>query len=193
MTITATIGLNGAVSNSVNAVALNNNPSSAQDDRIIIGSRNGLQILNPNTNTVSTVDNFGGDFINIYVYKLVYSSVEDAYYLTTLYGNYYFKIDILSATTFSWSAVVCNSSHDLVIDESLDTLMIVEAPLPASGVLFVKNFKLSDLTIKKSEYAQLFGGGSSFSGALAIDKTRKKVYAVGRNGTSNGMATLKYS
>jgi hypothetical protein len=177
----------------VSGMVLNNNPSSAQFDKIILTASGGVAILDPNTNSISTTLVNPSSSIST-GRKILYSQVDDKYYIASQLNHRVVCLNIDSATTFSVDKIKYNAFQimDLEIDESNDLLIINQV-----GAITI-NLNTMCHFIKKSTFESMtnintpsLGGGNSQAGYLKLDTVNRRVFIAGR-GSSRSIVTVKY-
>lgn len=187
-TVTATITT--GVPSFPSSMAYNSNPASLQFDKIVITAQNGVFILDPNTNSVSTTVanpssafNSGG--------RILYSATDDKYYATSLSNNRVVVLSIATATTFTALFLGNNLFlNDLKIDETNDLLFTFPLEGGTGQNVLVKVFKKSTMTPIISFRTSCFGGAGSQAGNAAIDILNKRIFVTGRNSVANSTVSV---
>lgn len=192
LAVTATITTN--VPAFASGMALNNNPSSAQFDRIVVSSNVGVAILNPNTNSISTTAVNPSSSISL-GREIAYSPTDDKYYVASQVNSRIVCLNIVSATTFSVNKIRYNAFQivSLQIDETNDLILLNQAASDAFNTDVLCNI------IQKSTFDSLtnintpsFGGGNSLSGYIKLDTVNKRAFIAGSASASRSITTVRY-
>jgi len=175
-------------------MAFNNNPSSAQNGVVILGSGGGaVTLIDSTTNTVTVATTNPSSALNA-VFEIMYSTVDDKYYVSSPGNNRVVSLNITGATTLTLDKIKYNTTQciSLQIDDANDLLIINQV---ASGG------NLSNMChfIRKSTFDSLYniltpavGGGNTRAGYVRADLTNKKVFLAGRSSGSTAVVTVKY-
>lgn len=190
--VTATITTN--VPAFASGMALNNNPASAQFDRIVVSSNVGVAILNPNTNSISTTAVNPSSSISL-GREIAYSPTDDKYYVASQVNSRIVCLNIASATTFSVNKIRYNAFQivSLQIDETNDLILLNQAASDAFNTDVLCNI------IQKSTFDSLtnintpsFGGANSLSGYIKLDTVNKRAFLAGSASASRSITTVRY-
>lgn len=170
------------------SMALNTKVGSLQFDKIVVSSNNGIAILDPSTNAITTsVANpssaiSGGRAIS-------FSPTLDKYYVASTTNSRVVELAIATATTFTATILHNQSSaSDLLIDDTNDLLFVFNNP----GLQFsARMHKLStlepimSLPINASSVTAIAGYG-------CIDLPNKRIFAGGRTSQPAQVFILRY-
>lgn len=193
LSVTATITTN--VPSFASGMALNNNVSSAQYDRIVVTGNTGVAILNPSTNSISTSVANPSSSISL-GREIVYTSSDDKYYLASQVNNRIICLNIASATTFTLNKIKYNAyqSVSLQVDDAND-LIIFNQIATSSGT----NLDTMCNFIQKSTFDSYtnisvpsFGGAGSLAGYIKLDTTNKRAFIAGTASASRSITTVRY-
>ena len=175
-------------------MVLNTNVLSSQFDKIIITAQNGVLILNPTTSLVTTTVTNPGSAVNV-GRDIIYSTIDDKYYLASQNNNSLICLNIDSATTFSVNRIKynCYQIISFANDEDNDLLIVNQTGSLATNLNTMCNF------IKRSTFDSLtnintpaVGGANTQSGYLKLDVLNKRVFVAGRSTGSRNVVTVKY-
>ncbi len=186
-TVTATITTN--VPPFPAAMAYNSNPASLQFDKIVITAQNGIFILDPNTNSVSTtVANPSSAFSS--GSRILYSATDDKYYAASQVNNRIVVLSIATATTFT-ATFLGNSLfiNEIRIDETNDLLFAFPVEGGAGQNVLVKIYKKSTMAPIIAFRTSCYGGTSQ-AGNAAIDLLNKRIFLTGRNTAANSAVSV---
>ena len=175
-------------------MAFNNNPSSAQNGVVILGSGGGaVTLIDSASNTVTVVNTNPGSALSN-VYEIMYSTTDDKYYVSNQLNNRIVSLNITGATTLTLDKIKYNTTQciSLQIDDANDLLIVNHV---ASGG------NLSNMChfIRKSTFESLYniltpavGGANGRAGYIKADLANKKVFLAGRSSGSTAVITVKY-
>ena len=177
-------------------MAFNNNPLSAQNGIVLLGSAGGaVTLVNSATNTVvvgTTNTNPGSALSN--VYEIMYSAVDDKYYVSSQANSRVVSLNITGPTTLTLDKIKYNAvaNISLQIDDANDLLIINQiASIPTPNVMC--HF------IRKSTFESLYnimtppqGGANTRAGYIKADLVNKRVFLAGRSASSTAVVTVKY-
>jgi hypothetical protein len=175
-------------------MAFNNNPSSAQNGVVILGSSGGaVTLIDSATNTVTVATTNPGSALSN-VYEIMYSAVDDKYYVSSQANSRVVSLNITGATTLTLDKIKHNAiaNISLQIDDANDLLIINQiASIPTPNVMC--HF------IRKSTFESLYnimtpaqGGANTRAGFVRADLVNKRVFLAGRSASSTAVLTVKY-
>jgi hypothetical protein len=175
-------------------MAFNNNPSSAQNGVVILGSSGGaVTLIDSATNTVTVATTNPGSALSN-VFEIMYSAVDDKYYVSSQANSRVVSLNITGATTLTLDKIKYNAiaNISLQIDDANDLLIINQiASTPTPNVMC--HF------IRKSTFESLYnimtpaqGGANTRAGFVRADLVNKRVFLAGRSASSTAVVTVKY-
>jgi len=175
-------------------MAFNNNPSSAQNGVVILGSSGGaVTLIDSATNTVTVATTNPGSALSN-VFEIMYSAVDDKYYVSSQANSRVVSLNITGATTLTLDKIKYNAiaNISLQIDDANDLLIINQiASTPTPNVMC--HF------IRKSTFESLYnimtpaqGGANTRAGFVRADLVNKRVFLAGRSASSTAVLTVKY-
>ena len=173
-------------------MALNTNVSSLQFDKIVIGAQSGICIFDPTTNTISTAVANPSSAINLSRF-LVYSDVDDKYYVSSFSNSRLVVLSIATATTFTATFLSNQQSlFTIAIDQVNDYLFMF--PLWSSGGtnIAAKMFKKTTLEPIVTITPLSQGGAGGIPAIAVIDITNSRLFLVARNASLASVSILKY-
>jgi hypothetical protein len=175
-------------------MAFNNNPLSAQNGLVILGSSGGaVTLIDSATNTVTVATTNPSSALSN-VYEIMYSAVDDKYYVSSQANSRVVSLNITGATTLTLDKIKYNAiaNISLQIDDANDLLIINQiASTPTPNVMC--HF------IRKSTFESLYnimtpaqGGANTRAGFVRADLVNKRVFLAGRSASSTAVLTVKY-
>lgn len=176
-------------------MAWNQNPSSAQNGFVVITGFNSVAILNPATNTISTVAVNPGSSLSA-PRGIVYVPSIDKYYVASMGNNTIVCLDVASATTFTVNSTIRNTHQvaDIAIDESIGYLFAVSNISNTglnTGVLGVKAIPYLAVKPNLTFQTQLTAGGTR-AGYITMDTVNRRLFAVGVGASPGFCNEIKY-
>jgi hypothetical protein len=192
-TLAIDASINTNVPTFVTGMVLNTNAASAQFNKIIVTGSGGIAIFNPTTNAIDTAVANPSSAIST-GREIVYSPIEDKYYVASQGNNTVVCLNVDSASTFSVNKIKYNAFNvtSLQISDSEDLLIINQVPAAGTNLNTMCHF------MRRSTFESLInvltpsiGGGNSLAGPVRLDATNKRVFVAGR-GTSRTIVTVKY-
>jgi hypothetical protein len=191
-TVTTTITL--SVPTVPFGMALNTNPSSLQFNKIVVSAGGGIFIVDPTTNTVSTTLANPSSAISNGRF-IIYSPVDDIYYVPSFSNSRLVILSIATATTFTATSLRNQQNiSSVLIDEANDYLFMFPLASTGSGPinLAAKMFKRTTLEpIVTIAPTNLTGAGGS-AGFVSMDLPNNRIFLVGRNASFGSVSILRY-
>ncbi len=183
-----------SITNFASGMALNSNPSSAQNGIVILGTTGAgsVNLINSTTNLVIATVTPGGISSS---FEVAYSAADDKYYIASQGNGRIISLNITGLTTLTLDKIKYNAflTISLQIDDTNDLLIINQVANSASNLANMCHF------IKKSTFESLYniitpaaGGGGSRAGSVKLDLPNKRVFLTGRSTGSLPVVTLKY-
>jgi len=178
-TVTATIA---AGSTFPRSMVLNNNPSSAQNDRIAVVCPNGnaMLLINPATNAITIAAvNVGSQMST--PNSIVYDATSDRYIIGNVGNNRLLYITPTTATTFTYDTYTdAYRPYELAYNSSTRYVYITQ-PTPAVSVFNPTSLSIVDASTKKmikTLVTSSFDSTNIGLAVLTIDTTNGYVYLV---------------
>jgi hypothetical protein len=180
-------------------VAVNNNVSSAQNGYIMMGSTNGIMLINGSTNAVAlAATTLSGAVGN--VYDIQYDATNDNWIIATLVGTSFRLVYLtpLTTTTFTVTKVIYAVSTlgaTLVGGTSIFCKLLLDET--NNYLFFVMNHRITQIQLSTGDIIQSHpfqstgpAAGQGVFTAADIDTANKTIYAVsGGSATSSFYAT----
>ena len=193
-TLTWVSNITASITNFASGMALNSNPSSAQNGIVILvtSGAGSVNLINSTTNIVIATVTPGG-MSNCF--EVAYSAADDKYYIASQGNGRIISLNITGLTTLTLDKIKYNAflTISLQIDDTNDLLIINQVANSSSNLANMCHF------IKKSTFESLYniitpaaGGGSSRAGSVKLDLPNKRVFLTGRSASSLPVVTLKY-
>ena len=193
-TLTWVSNITASITNFASGMALNSNPSSAQNGIVILvtSGAGSVNLINSTTNIVIATVTPGG-MSNCF--EVAYSAADDKYYIASQGNGRIISLNITGLTTLTLDKIKNNAflTISLQIDDTNDLLIINQVANSSSNLANMCHF------IKKSTFESLYniitpaaGGGSSRAGSVKLDLPNKRVFLTGRSASSLPVVTLKY-
>ena len=183
-----------SITNFASGMALNSNPSSAQNGIVILGTSGAgsVNLINSTTNLVIATVTPGGISSS---FEIAYSAADDKYYIASQGNGRIISLNITGLTTLTLDKIKYNAflTISLQIDDTNDLLIINQVANSSSNLANMCHF------IKKSTFESLYniitpaaGGSGSRAGSVKLDLPNKRVFLTGRSASSLPVVTLKY-
>jgi len=193
-TLTWVSNITTSITNFASGMALNSNPSSAQNGIVILvtSGAGSVNLINSTTNIVIATVTPGG-MSNCF--EVAYSAADDKYYIASQGNGRIISLNITGLTTLTLDKIKNNAflTISLQIDDTNDLLIINQVANSSSNLANMCHF------IKKSTFESLYniitpaaGGGGSRAGSVKLDLPNKRVFLTGRSAGSLPVVTLKY-
>ena len=193
-TLTWVSNITASITNFASGMALNSNPSSAQNGIVILvtSGAGSVNLINSTTNIVIATVTPGG-MSNCF--EVAYSAADDKYYIASQGNGRIISLNITGLTTLTLDKIKNNAflTISLQIDDTNDLLIINQVANSSSNLANMCHF------IKKSTFESLYniitpaaGGGGSRAGSVKLDLPNKRVFLTGRSAGSLPVVTLKY-
>jgi hypothetical protein len=176
------------------SMVLNNNASSLQFDKIIVGGSGGVGIFDPNTNAITTSVANPSSAINN-AWSIDYSPTLDQYFISSISNHTVVCLDIASSTTFTLNKIKYQAwqTASLAVDDANNRLIFSQIPSNATNLNFLIHFiNLTTFESLINVLTPSVGGGNSTSGPIKLDTINKRVIGGGR-GSSRSVSVVKYT
>jgi hypothetical protein len=173
-------------------IALNSNPASLQNGKIVVSGNTGVAIFDPTTNAITTITANPSTSING-GRAIRYISSLDQYVIASAVNGNIVVLNIATATTFAVANIIQSALgvQDVVVDEVSNYIMTTLATTGTNQVAF----QIYNMTTKYSLFTMptSVNASGTAAGRIHLDSLNKRAFIVGRSSGVNNVGLIYYN